>query len=474
MSFYQINLAIFTACNAGLLCQQYRRDRQLPKTVEEALEATPTHIEETGTSPSSSRRDVRKFVNDFFPVYAFAVAADWLQGPYIYAIYRYEKDLSEKMVAALYAAGFVAGAVSASFAGRLADRYGRRLACLVYCGVYTVTCLTMLSNNLVVLLAGRVAGGVATTLLFSVFEAWMITEYHHRGLDEDTDVPGPALRLSSVFGYMTTLSCVVAIVSGIIGDALVASLGGRIWPFMASISCCAIAACLIATSWDENYGAKSVGGNALEDIRSGTAAIAEDKRILALGVASCFFEGAMYLFIFFWSAALKSARAHSSSSPWAIAAADEDLPYGLVFSSFMCAMMAGSSLFSALTPVHTQESAAHVLTTAILVASACLGGAAVLTDERVLFWTLCAVEAAIGLYFPSMSFLKSEIVEDGVRGRVYSILRCPLNAFVVLVHSLDEEGDDHRSQVFLALAALLLSAFVIIRLNFKTAPSFDH
>ncbi len=76
----------------------------------------------------------------------------------------------------------------------------------------------------------------------------------------------------------------------------------------------------------------------------------------------------------------------------------------------------------------------------ILVASACFSAAAVLRAERLLFWVLCVVEACIGVYFPSMSLLKSELVEDGVRGSVYSILRFPLNAFVVVVHSLDAEG----------------------------------
>lgn len=146
-------------------------------------------------------------------------------------------------MAALYAAGFISGAISASFAGELADRYGRRLACLVYCGSYVVTCATMFSDDLAVLFVGRLCGGVSTTLLFSVFEAWMITEYHSRGL------AASELKLSSVFGYMTTLSCVVAIVSGVVGDMLVSYMGGRVWPFVASIVCSLAAAWCIMRTW---------------------------------------------------------------------------------------------------------------------------------------------------------------------------------------------------------------------------------
>ncbi len=114
----------------------------------------------------------------------------------------------------------------------------------MYCLTYALTCLTMFSDNFTVLFLGRLCGGVSTTLLFSVFEAWMITEYHRRGLDGSTE-----LTLSTVFGNMTTLSCVVAIVCGVVGDVLVSVLGGRVWPFVASIVCSGLAAYFIVKTW---------------------------------------------------------------------------------------------------------------------------------------------------------------------------------------------------------------------------------
>lgn len=132
----------------------------------------------------------------------------------------------------------------------------------------------MVSENITILFLGRVAGGVSTTLLFSVFEAWMISDYHERGLHipyaspdpewkkEETvveveDVGGsdgdstsvPQTSLDSVFSTMTTLSCVVAIASGIVGDMLVAASGTRTWPFMAAMVCSVAAAAIISTGW---------------------------------------------------------------------------------------------------------------------------------------------------------------------------------------------------------------------------------
>ncbi len=166
----------------------------------------------------------------------------------------------------------------------------------------------------------------------------------------------------------------------------------------------------------------------------------------------------------------------------------------------MCAMMAGSALFS-LSP-HSRDDVGILLMAVVLVVSCCLSLAVILASEIWVFWAVCVIEACIGAYFPSMSYLKSEVVEDGVRGRVYSLLRMPLNVFVVVAHSLDQEGekeplsitprrsapghtpplveaasadrnattlgDDHRNHVFLTCAALLMVAFFVIRRNFST------
>jgi len=241
MGFYQTNLAVFAAGNAYLLYQQYRASSTAENDEQDGHDGDDQEAGEA--HPIITKDEIRKFKLDFFLVYGLAMAADWLQGPHIYAIYKYDKGIPETMVAALYASGFVAGALSATFAGQLADRYGRRLCCLLYCASYMLTCASMLSNTFWVLLLGRLCGGVSTTLLFSVFEAWMITEYHSRGLERS------GLRLASIFSYMTTLSCIVAILSGILGDMLVAGLGGRVWPFVASIACSATAATCILRRW---------------------------------------------------------------------------------------------------------------------------------------------------------------------------------------------------------------------------------
>ena len=150
----------------------------------------------------------------------------------------------------------------------------------------------------------------------------------------------------------------------------------------------------------------------------------------------------MYLFIFFWSAALKSARTNSGSN--------EELPFGLIFSSFMCAMMTGSGVFTLLNVARSPQSTANMLITVASIMVGCLSLAAVIQQEAALFWIFCVIEGCVGAYLPAIASLKSDFVEDGIRGRVYSILRFPLNVYVVAAHSLDEEGKSPPTNVVLS------------------------
>ncbi|KAH0290716.1 major facilitator superfamily transporter [Aureobasidium namibiae CBS 147.97] len=442
MAFYKTNLAVLAAISAYLLFRQYQTEKQ--DSVAEA---------ESGVKSALGQTAIRRFKRAFFPAYALVCAADWLQGPHIYALYKYHKHLPETTVAALYASGFVAGALSASFVGQLADKYGRRNACLLYCIIYSTACFTMLSDDLLVLFAGRACGGVSTTLLYSVFETWMIAEYHDQALD------AYGLSLGSMFGKMTTLSGVVAIVSGVVGDVLVNSLNSKTSPFMASIVCLGLAFAFISKRWNENY-----GDNASSKDKTGESvdlsSVLLDPKIISIGLASCFFEGSMYMFVFFWSAALSTVHAAVDFT--------NPLPFGVVFSSYMCAMMVGSIMFTLVPP--SQDKGHYILKIVLTSASICLLCSILLKSEALVFWAFCLFEVCVGAYFPSMASLKGRLIQDGSRGRIYGILRLPLNLFVIAAHSLAEEGDQHRNNVFLTCGGLLVVAFAVVHRYLTSGP----
>ena len=58
---------------------------------------------------------------------------------------------------------------------------GRKRACVTYCIAYILSCITKHSSDYRVLMLGRVLGGIATSLLCSAFESWLVAEHNKVG-----------------------------------------------------------------------------------------------------------------------------------------------------------------------------------------------------------------------------------------------------------------------------------------------------
>ncbi|CAN9132724.1 unnamed protein product [Alternaria alternata] len=379
-----------------------------------------------------------KLKKRFFPIYLLVNAADWLQGPYIYPIYKDEKGLPEETVAFLFLIGFISAGISASFVGTLADRYGRKTACLGYCALYSLSCTTLLSDNIYVLFFGRILGGVCGTVLWSVFESWMVAEFNQLML------PDGEPHLSAIFSTMTTSNTCVAIGAGIFAEWAVRMTGTAKTPFMASIGCLSLSFLAISKYWGENYGTSSRRASETEGLlqqeeatpappaTSALRTILRDRNIMMLALVSGFFEGSLFLFIFFKFPALKLSHKLAGST--------DELPFGLIFAILMCSMMFGSLLYKHLSTSATPVSAQKMLTGILAVSSACFFVPGHFRDERLTLWCFCIFELCCGVYYPAMGSLKSKLVEDGSRASIYGILRIPLNVFVVLALSTTKEA----------------------------------
>ncbi|KAG7286188.1 hypothetical protein NEMBOFW57_008494 [Staphylotrichum longicolle] len=352
----------------------------------------------------------------FLVAYTLAMTSDWLQGPF-------QHHLPPSLIPRLFTAGFLASALSSAPLGRWADRHGRKRACLAFCAVYALSCL--LTTGAVVpglgvagLVAGRVLGGVGTGVLFVGFESWVVGEFsrvkkmeRRRGEDGKGGGEGGEVgeEMGRVFGVMSGLNSAAAI--------------------------------------DENYGEAA---QPKKDEKGGQHqnrawSVLSNPRILALGAASTVFEGSMYLFVFFWAPVLKSVQSSAG-----------ELPYGVIFASFMAATLASSLVFNFVTERRLIKHT--TLLVAILgISAACFILSAKPQSEQSAFWVFCLFEAAVGMYWPCMGFLKGRLIEDGVRAQVYGLLRIPLNIFVV-VSLLFTRDSDAFGRVFPVCASLLLAS----------------
>ncbi|KAL9011930.1 MAG: hypothetical protein Q9173_003267 [Seirophora scorigena] len=418
MDFYQVNLFAFVLLNSSLIYRQHRREKAAD--LSEKIQAGETENlidgDDYDSSPPEQDR-AATFKKLFFPVYVLVWAADWLQGPFIYTLYKDEKHLSEPTVARLFTTGFLAGAASAFFVGSLADRYGRRSACLVCCATIVLSCLSVLSDDIRVLFVGRALGGLGTTLMYTVFEAWMVTEYNQRALQRSS------LKLSGIFGLMITVSSVVAVAAGLVGQLLRPPKPHGISKILEAASRRPVPSRNPPQNQPRTLTSKAV-----------------DRQILTLGLASCCFEGSMYLFIFFWSPALKSSHAlahHNQPS--------NILPFGIIFACFMGAMMSGSQLFTAAMASTNWLTSRVILQAVVTVGSVSLLATIFFRNEFVTFWCFCLFEVCVGMYFPSMGYLKGKVIDDGNRAHLYGLLRIPYNVFVVVALSLTQEGEYYLS-----------------------------
>ncbi|EZF12132.1 hypothetical protein H112_06761 [Trichophyton rubrum D6] len=413
------------------------------------------------------QRNSKRLALIFLPVYALAMTSDWMQGPYFFPLYKETLQLPDHVIATLFATGFISGAFSASFVGKLADRFGRRKACLAFCVIYSLSCIvTVSSSNVLILFLGRVLGGIGTTLLFTVFEAWLVAEFHHKKAASDST------ELNQLLGTMTVLSGMVAVLSGLLSNYLVSITGSRRAPFLASPVCLLLASLLILGTWNENYlgNCDNSGSEATEGQRTQLSTIIKGKytHTMVLGFITMISEGSMYLFVVFWSPAIISASKEDGipGSP----------PFGVIFASFMTAMMLGSQISSQLmvsppsredsspTPSLSVSRSSCLLTILLFLGSMSLTCAVVFPTTLPTLWAFCVYEFSIGLYYPNMGVLKSVLIHDKDRAGVYALFRLPLNCFVVAGLAFTTEDGGYRNKIFMTCSILLLVAMVFSHL----------
>lgn len=359
----------------------------------------------------------------FLIVFWLMRMADWLQGPYFYEVYSSKilngKIVSPDLVSKLFLVGFASTGLFGAYLGRLVDTVGRKAGTLAYAALYTLGALSTRATTLPLLLLGRLAGGLGTSLLFSAPEAWLVGEYQKGGFEGNW--------LGQTFGWAYAGDSIVAITAGQLAS-ITASKEGPTGPFTISVAFLALGSLLASILWKENV-AKIDNTDSTKKPNIGDAwkVMLADKKILLVGAIQALFEGAMYIFVLQWPPALKSSIFASKFGP------NASVPFGKIFSCFMACCLLGSSAFGALVsrgiPVETMTSIMLGLATLAMSIGTFTGtnGLGLLIASFFLF------EACVGMYFPSIGTLRSKYVPDSHRSVIMNIFGIPLNLIVVSV-----------------------------------------
>ncbi|KAJ9472935.1 putative molybdate-anion transporter-like [Diplonema papillatum] len=354
---------------------------------------------------SAADAKFRTFQWSFVMVYLLMMAADWLQGPTVYTLYKYY-GFTHEQNAMLFIAGFGASMIFGTFAGTLADKYGRKLNCQVYGIAYALCCLTKHFADYRLLLVGRLLGGFSTSILWSAFESWMISEHNSRGF-------APEL-IGGTFSMMVAGNGLVAIVCGFAAQGAVFAYSGHpVAPFDLSIVCLVLGTLLISATWSENYGDTKVSQAA--GLWRSFLQIKEDRKVWLIGLMQSLFEGAMYTFVFVWTPILESKGS---------------VPHGFVFASFMISCSIGATVFNFLSSMSRPEG---FMMYVFLAAAVCLAGPVFTKSPLLIMTCLCGFEVCVGIFWPSIMSLRSKYLPEEGRATIMNMFRIPLNAIVCLV-----------------------------------------
>mmetsp|Transcript_27907 Transcript_27907/g.64849 ORF Transcript_27907/g.64849 Transcript_27907/m.64849 type:complete len:454 (-) Transcript_27907:99-1460(-) len=357
----------------------------------------------------------RAFQREYLVVYYIIMLADWLQGTNMYTLY----SSYGVNIGALFITGFTSSLFFGTIIGLFVDRWGRRFSCIVYLLIEVVVNICEHYNNFPVLLLSRVAGGVSTSLLFSAFESWMVSEHRALGFPEEW--------LADSFSWGSFGNGLAAIAAGILAQVC-ADARGEIGPFQAAIFFTIVAIPLV-WRWRENHGTDGGSGGAGGELAEGEdrltatlgakgfALIVRDRKVLLVGLVNSFFEGSMYSFVFMWVPTMLGVL---QGSP---------LPTGLVFSILMCSISLGGLLFASLNSAIGVEYGTLLV---FLSGALALSIPVFLTTLTPVLGSFIVFETCVGAFFPCAAYLRSKVIPNDVQGTVMNIFRVPLNILVVV------------------------------------------
>ncbi|CAF1141904.1 unnamed protein product [Rotaria sp. Silwood1] len=365
----------------------------------------------------------RGFQQTYLFVYLLAVAGDWLQGPHVYALYE-SYGIQKHEIEVLFIAGFGSSMIFGTIVASLADKYGRRNTCIMYGILYGISCATKHSSNFYILFIGRLLAGMATSVLFSAFESWLVNEHRRRNFEPES--------LGLIFANAYFGNSVVAIISGIVAQS-VANTFGYVAPFDSAIFSFIAMCILLITTWSENYG--DANAPISQSFISAWTAIKSDKKIFLLGVVQALFEASMYVFVLEWTPALTQALNQSNIDK--TDNKNPPIPHGYIFAGYMVAMMMGSNSFKVFCNYTTPES---FMRSIVFISALCLSVPIFMPyGQGIMFIAFLVFEFCVGIFWPAMATMRSKYVPEEARATVMNYFRIPLNLIVVIILLKDFE-----------------------------------
>ncbi|GAB5354858.1 hypothetical protein AAMO2058_000155400 [Amorphochlora amoebiformis] len=359
----------------------------------------------------------------FLIVWGLAVLGDWLQGPYFYLVYE-RHGYDRISIQRLFIIGCISAASLGVYLASLADRVGRRRMAIVYFGIYALACFCVHFQPFWVLVVGRVCSGIATSLLFVVFDSYYVQQSKERGFPEKS--------LKKTFKKASLIQGFTAVIAGIVTQPAVEgtsfhtlgplAMGKELAAYDLAILVFLLGVVITCYLWEDDSSSLRMlryEGNASSFKLCNGLKRRKVVDIVCLGGIQTLFESSMNAFTVLWTPAMQRTG-------------EKDLPFGMIFAGLMASLMLGSILFSASTTFLTVE---MTLSISLVVGMGSLVGPGVWQDAAgyQVFLAFCVFESCVGVYYACIFTLKAKIVPEKARASIYGVFRIPINTATVLL-----------------------------------------
>ncbi|XP_034934181.1 molybdate-anion transporter-like [Chelonus insularis] len=386
-------------------------------------------------------------------IFLLASFIDWLQGPYLYKLYLHH-GYNKSDISFFYITGFASSALSGIFIGQLADIFGRKKLCTFYFISTILACIATISKNSSILYIGRIFSGTSSTILFSIFESWYIS--HHLSYNFAKN------QISSTFADSTFYNGLLAIFAGFLSSILADGFKyGPTAPYLFSIPMSLLTGYLCMIFWTENLPTKYYFGPF-----KGISIICKKNYTILIHVwlIQTLFDTSMYSFIFVWTSILDPIRPSN----------------GLIFGAFMLCIALGSACHNFLIN-YCRITHVILLCLSIIIALvstiASTIGIHVQMQKNVesIGTYICLIsflfyELSVGLYFPTISYVRGIIIPEFNRANISNWFRLPSNILIcIILYFIRIDVPDNRS-IFI-LNVICLSIAFIYSIKFMTAYS---
>lgn len=350
--------------------------------------------------------DFKEFQKQYLIILGLVQSADWLQGPYVYALYEHY-NFSIEQIAQLFVVGYGAAGFWGVIAGAIADKLGRKKACFAYTVIFGAACVTKHFPIYRLLLVGRLLAGISAALLHTAFESWMVS--HHKANNWSEDL------LENTFTQSGQVKGTTAVIAGVVAATAV-DIIGPVAPFDVALVVLAISSYFISRIEENDEKGTE---NILQSACEGLSFLWKNTTVLALGLSQSFFEAGMFMFVFVWTPSLQAVKYTT-----------DKINFGYVFSSFMVGCILGSTLYGILIARGTTPEVLGFYN--FLVALATMV-ASTLPNFYTRFFSFVTFEICVGCFWANAMSMRGKYIPGELRTTIMNLFRVPLNIMVVTI-----------------------------------------